>query len=156
VLRSIVYNEVYYDINVEEGLDPFCWECTSHVARAHNGTIPCNRDGFRFLHRWVYWKEHGTIPAVVEHSCGNKACINPAHLVGMTVEEAKRLALPAAYGRPPKSYGSMYRTSVTPEKLAEVRKMLAENESPVAIGSKLGISYRIIKGIAAGTLYTHE
>jgi len=151
--RPITYNKVFYDINEMEGLDPYCWECTSHNCHAHNGTIVCNRDGFRFLHRWVYWKETGEIPDVVEHACGNKCCVNPNHLVGMTVEEAKRAALPAGPGRPPKSYGSMYRLSLTPEKLAEVRKMLAEGADCVTIGRKLAIDYKIVRGIERGTLY---
>jgi len=156
VLRDITYNKVCYDINEDVGLDPYCWECTSHRTRAHNGTIGCNRDGFRFLHRWVYWKEFGEIPDVVEHSCGNKSCVNPAHLVGMTVAEAKKLRLPAAYGRPPKPYGSMYRTSISPEKLAVMRKMLAAGDDYLTIGRKLAVAYRIVRGVAAGTIYRHE
>ena len=155
--RSITYNKVPYDINTEVGLaDPECWECTSHKGRLSNGILGMNRDGFRNMPAWIFWSEYGETPDVVQHFCGNKSCINPTHLVGMTVEEAKKAALPAAPGRPPKSYGSMYRASVSPEKLAEIRKMLAEDYTPVEIGRKLGVSYLTIRGIAAGALYKHE
>jgi len=155
-LRPLTYDKVHYDVNEMEGLDPYCWECTSHRCRASNGTILCSREGFRYMHRWVYWKEYGEIPDVVEHLCGNRSCLNPAHLVGRTLEEAKRLRLPAGPGRPPKPYGSMYRRTVSPEKLIIVRKMIAEGVPAYKIGKELGIDPKTIKCIARGSTYRHE
>ena len=155
-LRPLTYDKVRYDVNEMEGLDPYCWECTSHKWRAHNGTVFCNRDGFRSMHKWVYWKEYGEIPDVVEHLCGNRCCLNPLHLKGLTLEEAKKMRLPAGPGRPPKPYGCMYNTTVSPEKLIIVRKMIAEGIPPYKIGRELGISSRTIKCIARGSIYRHE
>jgi hypothetical protein len=155
--RAIVCKKVYYDFLEDLGFeDPYCWECTSHKARTHRGYIQCNRDGFRFLHQWVYWDRTGEIPPVLLMACGNRICLNPAHMQPMTVEEAKKASLPGGCGHPPDAYGHMVRRTLTPEKLAKVRELLAEGHSAIAIGRHLGIGYRMVEGIASGALYRHE
>jgi hypothetical protein len=156
VRKPITYAKVYYDFLPDCGIeDPYCWECTSHKARTNNGYIQANRDGFRFMHQWVYWKETGEIPEVLEMACGNRICLNPAHMVAKTVEEAKRSALRAAHDRPPVPYGHMSKCRLGPEKVEEVRKMLTDGCSHIEIGRKLGVDYRIVRGIAIGTMYKH-
>jgi len=43
-----------------------------------------------YLHRKVYHETHGTFPEVVHHTCNNKSCVNPEHLVASTLEEHSR------------------------------------------------------------------
>lgn len=47
------------------------------------------RQKTRRAHRVTYWATHGDIPKdrVVNHTCGNRACINIAHLELLTVRD---------------------------------------------------------------------
>lgn len=77
--KKIAYNKVFYQRNIDLGIDVECHECTSH-SKNRDGYIQLNRDGFTRLHRWIHWKTTGSKPEVVMHKCDNPSCINPAHL----------------------------------------------------------------------------
>ena len=66
-----------YKINGE------CWECCSHKA-TRTGYPNLHRGGCtQNAHRYVYQLLKGEIPPgqVVRHTCDNKLCINPDHLI---------------------------------------------------------------------------
>lgn len=150
---DITYKPVRYEANEDKGLDPFCHECTSHKAR-RRGYILMNRQGFRQMHRYIYWLTYGEQPDVVEHLCGNRVCINPAHLIGMTLAEAKRRSLPAGKDRPPKHYCHTHsRRCLSPEQLAEARRLLAEGGSLAGVAHEMGLDRRTIASLAAGETY---
>jgi hypothetical protein len=84
--RVLEYKKVWYQRNIDLGIDPFCHECTSH-ATDDSGYITMVRDGFYRAHRWWFWKQTGEKPEVVLHLCDNRICINMAHLKGGTVAD---------------------------------------------------------------------
>ena len=90
-LRPIVCKKVYYARNEEAGLDPYCYECTSHKCRSRSGRLHCDRQGFQRLHKWVYWNSTGEHADVVKQLCHNKLCLNLNHLKAFTLEEAKNM-----------------------------------------------------------------
>jgi hypothetical protein len=84
--RPIEIKKVWYQRNIDLGIDPYCHECVSH-AMDDSGYITLVRDGFYRMHRWLYWKKTGEKPEVVLHLCDNRKCINTAHLKGGTVAD---------------------------------------------------------------------
>lgn len=68
---------IQYDIS-NDG----CWVCTSHAVGYPYPTIKVGTNKKMKIHRFVYEREHGTIPLgmVVRHRCDNTRCINPDHL----------------------------------------------------------------------------
>lgn len=62
-------------------LDNGCMICTSH-AKNEWGYTEVKRNGYRRLHRLVYEQNYGPIPEnmLIEHTCDNPGCVNPAHL----------------------------------------------------------------------------
>jgi hypothetical protein len=45
--------------------------------------------GFAYAHRWVWERAYGSIPdgMVIDHICGNRACVNLSHLRAVTQRE---------------------------------------------------------------------
>ncbi len=59
-----------------------------HIIKSHfvqpNGYVKVKRNGKEYTaHRWIYQQKKGNIPKgmIVRHSCDNKLCINPDHLL---------------------------------------------------------------------------
>jgi hypothetical protein len=83
--KKITYKKVFYQRNIDLGLDGECYECTSH--KTSKGYPAINRNGFYKVYRYIYYKCTGEKPKCVMHLCDNKLCINPSHLKGATIGE---------------------------------------------------------------------
>ena len=92
--KEITYKEVFYQRNVDLGIDPLCHECTSHALSSNHGyagypTIKRSGKQWR-IHRYIYYKNTGENPEVVMHLCDNPKCINLKHLKSGTILENVR------------------------------------------------------------------
>lgn len=71
----------HYDLSPDTG----CWIWRGKPTRAGHGQI--NRDGKTVTaHRYFYEQLVGEVPEGIHlhHTCPNRLCVNPAHLVPMT------------------------------------------------------------------------
>lgn len=67
-----------------------CWIWQGSFMRTGYGQVEV-REGERrkqwLAHRLSYWLETGELPEQVHHKCHVKACVNPAHLEGLSLVE---------------------------------------------------------------------
>jgi plasmid maintenance system antidote protein VapI len=86
------------------------------------------------VHRWIYEQIHevelprgsiGPGDHVVMHTCDNRACIRPSHLVLGTQLENMQDAVSKGRHRP--RVGDGYRTKLTVEQVADIRRLAAED-----------------------------
>jgi hypothetical protein len=70
--------------------DNGCWVWTGHLTHGYAYTTVAGKQ-WR-VHRFMYEASKGPIPygLTIDHLCGNKACINPAHLEAVSVAENTR------------------------------------------------------------------
>lgn len=85
----------------------------------------------------------------VAHSCGNRACVNPAHLRWAIHRENGQDTI--AHGRA----GRDNRSKLTAAKVVEIRAMLAKGVPHATIAERYGVRPQSISAIACGTTWAH-
>lgn len=70
-----------------------CWVWQRKVTKRGYGILEVAPGRAQHAHRWVYEREVGEIPVGMElhHECGNRLCVNPAHLRPIDPTEHRRL-----------------------------------------------------------------
>lgn len=128
-----------------------CIEVVSH--KTHDGYPRYCRNGVTdFAHRHSYRKHHGDIPSdkCVRHTCDNRRCINPNHLILGTWQEnirdrdrRKRTAIGEKNGR---------------SKLLEgqVLEILNDDKTPkMHLAERFNVDPKVIRDIKNGVTWTH-
>lgn len=118
----------------DRGYDTPCWIWQGVLTKDGYGRI--RRDGRLFLaHRWVYIQFVGPIQEGLEldHLCTVRDCVNPAHLEPVTgVVNARRSRA----------------TKLTPDDVAEVRRLCASGESQSSVAARFGLGQSHVSRIA--------
>jgi hypothetical protein len=120
-----------------------CWICISHVP-SRDGYVYINVNKKQIgLHRLFYTKYKGAIPRgkLVRHTCDNKLCINPAHLlIGTHKENSRDMLLRGRSMR----YGKVTKTKLTIAQVIEIKEALKNNYHGLQV--HLAKKYRVHKG----------
>ena len=66
-----------------------CWEYNGKLKRGYGQTKVYSNGKAKSLivHRISYYEKTGEYPKLIRHTCNNKACINPAHLISGSNKE---------------------------------------------------------------------
>lgn len=132
-----------------------CFECTSHKPGNHGYPIIPRGGKSKNMHRWIYKEFFGEIPKgmVVRHTCDNRLCINPEHLVMGT--HAQNVQDAVGRGRVPKGEGH-HKAITTEREVIEIKKMLETGDIKGRDIAKIfGIHERVVSSIKKGTTWSH-
>ena len=105
-------------------------------------------------HRKAYIQNKGEIPddLVVRHTCDNKACVNPDHLI--LGDHKQNMADMAAKGRTNTRRGSTHsKAKLTEQQVHEIKSTFGLSQRELA--AKYGVSASLIAAIKLGKAWTH-
>jgi len=152
-MKDIAYEEVFYQRNLDLGLAPYCYECTSHCMTT-TGYPMLQRDGFIRMHRWLWWKETGELPEVVMHLCDNRKCINVAHLKAGTVKDNQQDMAAKGRTRGGAPCGNKLAAKLSEPQVRAAREMRKEGKTHQEIAEELFVSRHVVGYLLRGQTYT--
>lgn len=134
-----------------------CWLWTASKTRAGYGNINVG-SGNVYAHRLSWMIHHGAdVPhgLQIAHLCGQRDCVNPAHLTAATQSENE--GHKAAHGRNNYAIGNdVACAKLTAEKVAEIRQRVAAGgESLRALGREYGVTHTTLLAMLSGRTWSH-
>lgn len=132
-------------VEVESG----CWEFIGAVTGAGYGLISVGYKTYQSTHVLAYELTNGPVPLgmVVRHSCGNKICCNPKHLMVGTHKDNVQDEIVA--GRHIKGSRQGH-SKLTEGDIPVIRKLLSDGFRPKEIGELYGVTGEAIGLIKSG------
>jgi len=127
-----------------------CWNITSHKP-LRSGYVQLNRGEDRGLaHRVHYVKYKGEIPKglIVRHTCDNRLCINPDHLIVGTYKDNMQDAI----DRNRNQYGERHAKAKLKE--VDVINIRTSKESTRALATKYNMGYGYIWRVRKGEFWS--
>ncbi len=124
-----------------------CWEWKGRLSRKGYGTITFKGSQKTVQRVAFYFKNQRFPEGDTHHTCHNKKCCNPAHLVELSVVEHSKLTqserTPSTFPKPENS-----RTAkLTWEKVAEIRQLRKDGWELKPIGDKYGVTRQQVSSI---------
>lgn len=121
-----------------------CIRCTSHSARVGTGYPVIRRNGrYMTIARRIATRRHGELSGEIDtrHTCDNRWCINPAHvLIGTRSDNVRDMDRRGRRGRGPK--GEEIGTSKLTEN--DVRAIRMSNERVSVLGRRYRVTVQAI------------
>lgn len=129
-----------------------CWEITSHATNAHGYPVVWRDGKQQYAHRLSYADAKGPIPEgmVLRHTCDNRKCANPDHLIPGT--QLENIADRVARNR------SAFGESNGRAKLSEdqVKQILKDTTTPkIQLARQYGVDAKMIRNIKNRVNWSH-
>lgn len=131
-----------------------CHNCTSHRPdKAGYPRASSSKTGTNILHRQVFISLHGPLPrdVVVRHTCDNRMCINPTHLVAGSQQD--NVDDCHTRGRARCLKGQEHPRAVMRE--ADVEYVLYSAETNISLADMFNVSPTVISDIRKRKTWTH-
>lgn len=138
----------FYKYVDERGIDE-CWHWLAKVGKTGYGQFRLKGKHLG-AHRVSYQFSKGTIPdgLVIRHTCDNRKCVNPNHLLSGTYKDNTRDAVER--GRHPRGE-SQGRAKLTLAQVVEIREITRNGrESQRSMARRFGVHKSSIQRVAAG------
>ncbi|AXH46618.1 HNH endonuclease [Gordonia phage BobBob] len=129
--------------------DDSCWPWQGNVNDTGYGRV-CVAGNVTNAHRAAYRVTNGDVPdgLVVRHTCDNRRCVNPKHLILGTQGDNVRDML---WQRSPRAFGRR----LTERDIIAIRRAHVGGTSRRAIAEQYGINYAHACGIISGQRWAH-
>ncbi|MGW9268361.1 HNH endonuclease [Microbacterium sp. NPDC055599] len=134
---------------VDKGSEQECWPWLGTVKKNGYGQFWFNGKPDR-AHRVSYELTNGEIPEgmLIRHTCDNKRCVNPAHLITGTARDNARDAVERGLYPRGETQG---RSKLTLEQVNEIRRNWRERtETQKSMAERFGVSTSAIQLVATG------
>lgn len=133
--------------------------CIEWVGKRFSNGYGDLRTGYDSLlaHRVAWQLANGPIPdgMVVRHSCDNRACVNPEHLLIGTQRDNMRDAADRGRMRPPRGEASP-RCKLTSALVTEIRLARRRGEKVASIAKWAGVSSVHVSRVATGARWWYH
>lgn len=145
----------FFWTRVQVGGADECWPCLNKPKPTGYCSVSVDNHT-RAAHRVAYELARGPIPAglIVRHTCDNRRCCNPAHLLLGT--HADNSADLVRRGRHPRKSGALHGEAHPNARLTreQVEEIKASPESQRKLGSRFGVSKTVIGNIRRGEAWS--
>jgi hypothetical protein len=126
-----------------------CWVCYSHKTNSSGYPVICIKGKQKRLARFIFFKMRGRWPLnILRHSCDNRLCINPKHLI----EGSRRQNSADAVIRKRFPVGEKH--WMTSLSKVDVLKIFKSKESSVNLAKKYGVHRDTINNIKSGRTWS--
>lgn len=116
-----------------------CWEWTGCLFKTGYGKMRGNNNKTVYAHRVSYEINKGPIPAglLIRHSCDNRKCVRPDHLLAGTHMDNSHDAIERGRTRPGRSYGVNHGRCRHPFLTVKRVRALVSSGAPIAVAAQL-------------------
>jgi hypothetical protein len=136
-----------------------CWEwkagqCPDGYGRFNIGRKLTGGPWVIHASRAAFVLSYGHWPPVVRHTCDNRACCNPKHLLGGT--QLENMADMVERGRAIRRKGSTHpRATITEKQAGQIKTLISLKFKQVDIAKAFKVSPEVIRGIQQGVTWRH-
>lgn len=136
-----------------------CWEWTASTNNKGYGRFRPAQSATEWLaHRWSFILHNGAIPngAIILHTCDNRRCVNPAHLVAGSHYDNNHDCIAKGRARKNSPKGErQYHAKLTDREVIDIRRAYIGGERLADIQGRYGLAFRTITAICYGSSWRH-